>query len=63
MYIRTAIQASKVIHAVLSQYGPAEKLGMDETFVDVTEVRAASLSAARAMLERYRAGVYRLPLV
>ncbi|KAG2491453.1 hypothetical protein HYH03_010239 [Edaphochlamys debaryana] len=30
-------QASKAIHAVLSRYGPAERLGMDETFVDATE--------------------------
>ncbi len=33
-------QASQAIHAVLSRYGPAERLGMDEVWVDVTQVRA-----------------------
>ncbi|GLC37396.1 hypothetical protein PLESTM_000579100 [Pleodorina starrii] len=44
-------QASKAIHAVLSRYGPAEKLGMDETFVDVTE----------EVLRRIRSGAYDAP--
>lgn len=30
-------QASKAIHAVLQRFGPAERLGMDEVYVDVTE--------------------------
>ncbi|GFR42034.1 hypothetical protein Agub_g2851, partial [Astrephomene gubernaculifera] len=30
-------QASKAIFAVLSRYGTAEKLGLDETYVDVTQ--------------------------
>ncbi|EFJ48908.1 hypothetical protein VOLCADRAFT_59985, partial [Volvox carteri f. nagariensis] len=47
-------QASKSIHAVLSRYGPAEKLGMDETFVDVTEVRGAV--AARGVGNGYSSG-------
>ena len=31
--------ASKAILAVLQRYGPAEKFGMDEVWVDVTQVR------------------------
>lgn len=33
--------ASKAILAVLQRFGPAEKLGLDEVFVDVTQVQAA----------------------
>ncbi len=31
--------ASKAIMAVLQRYGPAERLGLDEVFVDATQVR------------------------
>ena len=32
--------ASARLFAVLSRFGPAERLGMDEVFVDVTQARA-----------------------
>lgn len=34
--------ASKAIAAVLQRFGPAQRLGMDEVFVDVTQVSRPS---------------------
>ena len=59
--------ASKQILAVLKRYGTAEKLGLDEIFVDATpEVRAAALVALAGLFYKRDAslqGRARLPVI
>ena len=41
--------ASKAIHAVLRRFGPAEKLGLDETWLDVTAEAQRRLAALEGL--------------
>ena len=38
LYFAVCREASRCIQGILAGYGPAEKLGLDELFVDVTKV-------------------------
>ena len=52
-------QASKAVHAVLQRYGPAERLGMDEVFVDASrEVEARLRHWTSASVPQYRGHVH-----